>query len=291
MSNLIRQFAIKNPNSFSKRLVDLLNVTDPSQNFSGISTYSYSETMAALVDENHDSTSLKLQIVMELLNGKVLIFRGAMSSELIAEVYDACAVLQTRGPSISHQATSLCDDMYSVSNKCEGVGYNCIDRSYYFFPWNVSSPVSIFNKVSEIAILPIILSGFQANHFRINVPADRYIERVHVINYPDRAGLISQHVDPFNSLIANCGLYMTQYGEDYVEGGFFCGTAGGEKLYVDHEVKKGDMVLFFPGLKHGVDPVREIKSSENKLACGRWFLNYNVVESHLFPDRMRALPI
>ena len=52
----------------------------------------------------------------------------------------------------------------------------------------------------------------------------------------------------------------------------------------------GFFVFFFPGLYHGmdaIDPEDEIDYNSKK---GRWFFNYNLLESHHVKGRQSAIP-
>ena len=121
------------------------------------------------------------------------------------------------------------------------------------------------------------MNGLNKNEITYNKPKDGIIERLHVIKYPSPFGQISKHYDPINVSIFNFGLYATEYGKDYTDGGFFVVNKKNKKILIDKKIKKTDIVLFFPSLIHGVD---KIKNSE-----GRWFINVNHVQSHEVKNR------
>ena len=49
------------------------------------------------------------------------------------------------------------------------------------------------------------------------------------------------------------------------------------------------MIFFFPGLYHGMDPIDPEDEIDYKSKKGRWFFNYNLLESHHLKDRQTAI--
>ena len=62
-----------------------------------------------------------------------------------------------------------------------------------------------------------------------------------------------------------------------------------EKVELDKHFHIGDMVLFSPGLRHGVSAVEPMDSKIK--SDGRYFLNMNLIQSHHVKDRIPALGI
>ena len=62
------------------------------------------------------------------------------------------------------------------------------------------------------------------------------------------------------------------------------------KIHLDSKVNTGDMVFFFPGLFHGVDPIDPLAKVDFGSKKGRWFVNYNLLESHHVKGRQTAIP-
>ena len=59
-----------------------------------------------------------------------------------------------------------------------------------------------------------------------------------------------------------------------------------KKIFVDHKINSGDMILFYNGLYHGVEPTfLENKKKNLDKINGRVFLNLSILESHEFKDR------
>ena len=65
----------------------------------------------------------------------------------------------------------------------------------------------------------------------------------------------------------------------------------GKKVFVDHQLKSGDLVLFLANLPHGVDVNTFSGERSPKFSDyfnGRCFLNMNLVESHHVVDRQTS---
>ena len=175
--------------------------------------------------------------------------------------------------------------IYKDSSRCikklSSKGYKTVDKSFYFFSWN-KDKLKIYKKIINIYKPLKILNGLQNNEITKNKPRDGIIERLHIINYPLNSGQISRHYDPVNVSIFNFGLYATEYGKDYTDGGFFVLNKNNKKIVVDRKIKKTDIVLFFPSLIHGVD---KVKNSKIEKSNGRWFININHIQSHEIKNR------
>ena len=64
-----------------------------------------------------------------------------------------------------------------------------------------------------------------------------------------------------------------------------------EKIFIDHKINSGDLILFYNGLIHGVEPTSVIRGSKkNKDAInGRVFLNLSILESHHNKNRKTTI--
>ena len=181
-------------------------------------------------------------------------------------------------------------NLYYESNNLESkkMEYSSVDKSWYFFPWN-KDEIGIFDFLQPIFKNVILLNNKKPVDILNNTPIDGCVQRFHLINYPINFGQISLHRDPVNVCQVNSGIYLTEYGIDYKEGGFYVLNEEGGEVNLDEHVHIGDMVLFYPGLAHGV---RSIKPMDRNLKSnGRYFLNMSLIQSHHFENRVPAVGI
>lgn len=286
MSDLIKS----NDSIVSRYIIDKLGVSEPDRFYSGVEDFEYND-FRSQIHSALDSGSFEFLfwVIDMIFQGRIFILRGCLDTGEIARVIRSCKTLIENCPDGSgcRQITSRVPDGFMTSKYAGAEGYHTYDRSFYFFPWNKHNSNSCFDLIALKGEVSKMISGLPLDCCSDNSPEDGIIERVHVINYPAEAGLISEHVDPFCSVLTNTGLYLTEYGRDYSGGGFFVRQRSAErKVLIDSSVKRGDMVLFYPGMYHGVDPVTSIDGTD-----GRWFVTYNLVQSHLVQNRKKSLPV
>ena len=166
--------------------------------------------------------------------------------------------------------------------------YSAFDKSFYFFPWNYDK-TGISTAIQPLFDQVLRLNGFNPAEIAKRTPKDGVVQRFHLIFYPQGQGLISAHRDPIKETLFTGGVYVTEFGRDYTTGGFYVFNSKGEKVFVDHQVKSGDVVLFQANLPHGVDVNYFVESEVSQLDSsrflGRCFINMTVVESHHVKNR------
>jgi hypothetical protein len=165
--------------------------------------------------------------------------------------------------------------------------YIAADISYYLFPWNLDDS-GAFSTLSDVTNLYIKLNGYEPAAILSNTPKDRIILRFHLIHYPLGLGEISLHKDPDNIIAVNSGIYLSQYGDDYMSGGFFVIDHSGAEVLLDQYIRRGDMVLFSPLLAHGVHKISDPNPDKPHVHHGRYFFHISLVESHCSPNRQQS---
>ena len=227
----------------------------------------------------------------KLKNSEVIIVRQAIDANVIRRI----ALELLANPPQKSSNSRIIEGIENIYYESEPQNsesskiseYAAVDRSFYFFPWNkdfsgLSAGVQpLFDQVCRI-------NGFDPSEIIKRTPKDGVVQRFHLIFYPAGKGLISPHRDPIKETTVTSGIYVTEYGRDYNEGGFYIQDYAGEKIFVDHEVKSGDLVLFLANLPHGVDVnsfFGERSPEFSEYFDGRCFLNMTVVESHHVVDR------
>lgn len=194
----------------------------------------------------------------------------------------------TDNPKITEGVKNL---KYQSNNILENISesgkYAAVDNSYYFFPWNVDD-LRLFERFQDIFDVVIKINGHDPSVVKNNTPINRIVERFHLIHYPLNSGEISLHIDPTNIIKVNSGIYFSEYGIDYSEGGFFVLNSNKIEVNVDEKVGKGDLILFSPNLAHGVKRIFS-NNDQGILNSGRFFFHMSLVESHEFPDRQKSI--
>lgn len=247
--------------------------------FKNIEKYDYYKFVNKLKNED-----FILDIITKITNGTVIVLSDTLEPEFIENAKIKLNNYSSDREQINPKIIDGAKNGYYLSKNLSGNGYKTFDRSFYFFAWN-KDDLNIYNKIYKLYQPLKILNGLSFTDYQNNIPSDGLIERLHVIHYPPGGGLISKHYDPINVSIVNFGLYGTQYGIDYSDGGFYVFSNNETKVNIDKDIKKTDIVLFFPGMIHGVDPVLVKHQLNLNSNSGRWFFNINIIESHHIKNR------
>lgn len=258
--------------------------------FTGVKRYPYAGfRKSALAGD----PSLAKEFVTAISGGKIVVLDDAFSRDEVMEIKDLCLRFKESTPdSPGQRITSNCPDYHQIfdSSMSPTNGYEAIDRSYYFFPWNGDS-FGLIAKVKHHWDLSKILNGFSPNCFTSNRPEDGIVDRLHIKHYPAGAGRISTHRDPVVALQMISSIHITQQGIDYSEGSYYALDANGERHYLDPLLKSGCMVMFHPQIPHGVTTVDPGTPVDWDSPAGRWFILLFNPQSHLISNRKTALSV
>ena len=226
------------------------------------------------------------KIRVNIINGDVYVILNVINQTIVSRILQI-AQTEDRPASSSTKILQGIGNIYYTSNNIKSkLGeYTAIDRSWYFFPWNEDRH-EVLKVLQPIFDNVILLNNKSPGVIVKNTPLDGEVQRFHMINYPPNSGEISLHIDPTGVTQVNSGIYLTEFGVDYHEGGFFVLDRYGYQVNLDREIAAGDLILFYPGLPHGVLPVK--CAVDQKSSVGRFFFNMNLIQSHETPGRVTS---
>ncbi len=165
---------------------------------------------------------------------------------------------------------------------------NPVRHSYFFFRWN-QDPVGAFECGDHIWGLIKLLGGFEYDEFILNTPKDGIVDRAQIAHYPIGAGRIPKHTDPFHNQKAILGVYMSQYGEDFEDGGIYFLDREENEVLLEPKIEKGDAVIAYPTVVHGVRTIDPHKQPNwNDYESGRWFLGLYTNDSNQKKHRLTS---
>ena len=265
--------------------VDSIKKGNFKRTFKNLKVYEYKDFINQIMNEE-----FVIKILNYISNGTILILKNSIDAKCLDKYIGILDNSLISKEAISPKIVDGIKNGYYISENLSNGGYQTVDKSFYFFGWN-DDKTGLFSKIYDIYKPLKILNGLKEDELSKNIPSDGIVERLHVINYPIGRGLISKHYDPANVSIINFGIYGTEYGIDYDEGGFYVENNNGKKINIDKEIKKTDLILFFPGMIHGVDPIIIKSKLDKKNYLGRWFFNLNLVQSHHNKDRQHTISV
>ena len=165
---------------------------------------------------------------------------------------------------------------------------NPVRHSYFFFRWN-EDPVGAFKYGNHIWGLIKLLGGFKYNEFIFNTPKDGIVDRAQIAHYPSGAGKIPRHTDPYHNQKAILGIYLSKYGEDFEDGGIYFLDKKDKIVLLEPEIDKGDAVIAYPTVLHGVSTIDEHKKPNwHDDPRGRWFLGLYTNDSNENKNRITS---
>ncbi len=230
-------------------------------------------------------------IKTNIINGEIYVLRSAFDTKDLKKIF----YQKINSEVESSNSTKMVEGIENIFYKSDtsGIGdYTTNDYSWYFFPWNNDDTV-LSQLMQPFFDQVILLNGYDPKEIIKNTPKDGIIQRMQLIYYPLGSGHISLHKDPVNITKVTCGVYITSFGQDYDEGGFYVYNQKKEKIYIDHKINSGDLILFYNGLFHGVDRVLKNNSEDESGSkyYGRCFLNLSLLQSHEVNNRQTTVGI
>ncbi len=232
-----------------------------------------------------------LSIKKNIINGNIYVLRSAFNSSELKNIFRKI-YNDKKEPTDNTKMVEGVGNIFYKSNFSGKGDYTTNDFSWYFFPWN-SDQSGLSSLMQPYFNQVILMNEYDPQIIIKNTPKDKIIQRMQLIYYPLGRGHISLHKDPINITKVTCGVYITEFGSDYDEGGFYVFNNKKEKIYIDHKINSGDLILFYNGLFHGVDTVLKNNKSNNQVGdlLGRSFLNLSLIESHEVQNRQTTVGI
>jgi hypothetical protein len=162
-----------------------------------------------------------------------------------------------------------------------------VRHSHFFFRWN-EDPVGAFKYGNHIWGLVKLFGGFDYDSFTSDFSDENPIDRAQIAHYPIGAGLIPKHNDPWHNQKLILGVYMSKYGEDFEQGGIYFMNDRGKEVLLEDKIERGDAVVAFPTITHGVSRIDPHKEPDWETDKGRWFLGLYTNDSNAKKDRVTS---
>ena len=178
-------------------------------------------------------------------------------------------------------------DFYQVINEETSKKYSIqpVRTSYFFFRWN-DDPAKIFSATNHIWSLVKAFGGFGYDAYLHNTPKDGIVDRAQLAHYPPGVGMIPRHSDPFHNQKLILGLYLSEYGKDFTEGGIYFVDKDDKDVLLEPEIQPGDAVIAYSTITHGVAKIDPHKTPDWATIGGRWFLGLYSNDSNEKKERI-----
>ena len=227
------------------------------------------------------------EIVFRLVGGSILLVRNAFSREEVAFLKQTMFDLQKKTESRFFKINGLIPDFWRdiTAEHSHKYGVSFVRKSAYFFPWN--NKKDLFDLIYERWRIFKVLGGKDALFAENRTPADGVIDRLQIAQYPSESGYLAAHQDPIHNQRLFISGYMSKYGKDFSDGGFWATNSNNQKVLLEKQLNVGDMGAGYARIVHGV---HKIKGDDS---CTRWFLGLYTNDSDLVKNRrtVKEVPV
>jgi len=257
--------------------------------FTEIINIDFVEFKAKMEAQNLDFQS---SLINKMFRGAIIQITDVLDHSLINSIINSSLTLAKENISKKTLCVEGCQNYFYLQTEdlSKNGGYKTLDRSYYFFPWNLDQSY-LFDKINNYWRYIKVLGGLSFNEYENNTPKDEVINRMHIIQYMKGGGTISPHKDPIVYQKIQLGSVLNEFGKDFNSGGFSVFNKKKEKIFIEPKLKKGSLVCFMPSLYHTVDPVDPNTEVDLSKPDGRWYLSLTCVGSDHLIDRKKTTPI
>ena len=248
----------------------------------------YFKNIIKISKKNFTDTPLK-DLKKKITNGTIIVVKNSINKKKLIDAGKKIHKFKMKNSKDVKMIEGIGNIFYrSQLKKSDEKRYALYNRNWYFFPWNKDKfPLS--KLVQPIFNYVVKMNGYDPKKILKQTPKDGFVQRFNLMNYPNNSGYITSHVDPTSIVKITAGIYITEFGRDYIDGGYYVLDKNKKKFFVDHQVKSGDLVLFYAGMPHGVDIIKmKNKPQKNSFFNGRWFLNMTLVQSHHVKERISS---
>ena len=255
--------------------------------YTGLINIKYSDLKNKIGNNNVEYQD---NLIEELYNGKIIQFTDAISQNDINFIIEEAKKISKNNSSTNTKCVQGVQNFFylQLQDHSKEGGYKTLDRSHYFFPWNIDSKL-IFEKINKYWSLIKILGGQHPDKYNDHLPSDGIINRIHVIQYLTGGGTISAHNDPYEYQRIQVGSVLNDFGKDFKQGGFAVFNENKQKVCLEPKIQKGSLICFFPSLIHLVNPIDPERKLDAKSDNGRWYLSLASVGSEHKIDRKKSV--
>tara|TARA_Y100000588_G_C13945866_1_gene792098 strand:- start:47 stop:859 length:813 start_codon:yes stop_codon:yes gene_type:complete len=219
--------------------------------------------------------------------GDIFIVRKAIDSKSILKLREKIFNFGITTESLFHKISEGVPNFHQIVD--ENPKFKILMRShnFHFFHWN-KDQFGIFPLFGDILKLFQIISGYHPDYFNDRKPSSDLVTRLQIHHYPSGGGYMSSHQDPSQFVKAFFLTCMSSYNLDYFEGGLYVLDSKNNKLFLDPKVFIGDLILGYPTLIHGVQPIDPTKTLDWNSIQGRWMFLFNNLQPARIKESSKA---
>lgn len=230
-------------------------------------------------------------LVNSLLSGDVYLLKKSFPPEYLQKLKKETVKNWKTKKSEFFKIYENCPNFYRNITKdlSDKYAFKQVKQTQYFFPWN-NDFCNLYHETYKRWRVIKYLSGFYKDVWENDTPKDGIIDRIQIVKYPPRSGLLELHQDPYVYQKFFISVYLTKKGIDYEEGGMYFINKNKRKFLFEDLVDVGDMSFGFGTIYHGVDISNTIANNPESDVDGRWFMGLYTTVSDYVKNRHTGKP-
>ena len=223
-------------------------------------------------------------LVTGLVKGAFLHITDAFNDEEVTFIKSRMLALQSSTLSTFYKMDGLIPDYWRDITPESGKQYAvaAVKKAGFFFPWN--SEKELFELINKRWRILKVLGGRAFDFGEAAEPKDGVVDRIQIAQYEAGSGHLSAHQDPNHNQRMFISGYLSQWGVDFLGGGFWALDENGERHLLESRFKAGDMGTGSARIIHGVETIT------GRLQDKRWFLGLYSNDSDARKARQTWVP-
>jgi hypothetical protein len=150
---------------------------------------------------------------------------------------------------------------------------------YQFFPWNSQNNPAFSRLTTELTITRNIFSRLPPE---TGYPdTSRFVSWPCILHYRRGGDFLAAHQDDYAYQLI---LLLSERGKDFEEGGNYV-LKNGKHLFLEPELKFGDLILLKSDIYHGVHAIDPQHPLNELSEDGRWIMFFPLSDASLLEDR------
>lgn len=213
------------------------------------------------------------EIKMAINNNEAVIITNVVQKEILINIKKYLFNVGINSLPSYHALDKKIPDHHLILNNHPDSYVESYAHKFYFYPWN-QNIFDFFNIFKPVFELKNLISNLPRDKFFTSNPIqDDFVIRCLFHHYPLGGGYIAKHADTVGMHQAVTAIVaLSNKGCDFQTGGLYVVDNKKQKIFIDDELKMGNVLFFNPEIEHGVDDIQGETDGGFFDINGRWIM-------------------
>tara|TARA_B100000902_G_C27148045_1_gene832188 strand:- start:252 stop:1019 length:768 start_codon:yes stop_codon:yes gene_type:complete len=240
-------------------------------------------------------TEVIADIIELMVDGKILILKDTFSKQVTQTIKSNTKAFWNQNKSSFYKMNDGCPNYHRIIDDEISQNYSIkkVGHTTFFFPWN-KDDLGVREIIMDRWRVVKEFTGLDPYEYERNIPSEGTCDRIQVVLYPPKCGLLETHSDPFHNQLTFASGYLSTRGAKgtYEKGGFYAIGKNGNKIDLEENIVEGDFAIGLATIKHGVEIIDPDSNQPVDWYGddGRWFLGLYSNDSDNVKNRRTAKP-